>query len=298
MPIIFVSLARKTTLTKNLKKMKYYEATFRITPWSETSSDVLSALLADCGFEAFETTDSGLKGYVQRPLWNQSSVEEMIAQFPMPVNIKYQLSEADYANWNQDWEEEGFEPIVIGRQICVHDTRHPAPVVAEHDILINPRMAFGSGTHPTTQMMMHALLQEELTGKSVMDAGCGTGVLGILAMQCGAKDVVAYDIDEWSTKNATENFSHNGFDNERILLGDARTIEDERGIDLVMANINRNILLADLPTWRRTLREGGELLLSGFYEADVPLIVEAAAKLGLKKKGEMENGDWRLIRLG
>ncbi len=277
--------------------MKYYEATFCITPPSETASDILSALLADSGFEAFENTEEGLKGYVQQPLWNQAAVETAIAEFPMPVAIEYQVAEADYANWNQSWEED-FEPIMIGQEICVHDTRHPAPAVVTHDIAINPRMAFGSGTHPTTQMMLQTLLQLNLSGKRVMDAGCGTGVLSILAMQCGAESVVAYDIDEWSTQNAAENLALNGFHNARILLGDAHVIEEEKGVDLVLANINRNILLADLPIWRRTLSEGGELLLSGFYEADVPLIVEAARNLGLQMKEEKRSGDWRLIRLG
>lgn len=276
--------------------MKYIETDFQITPAGETASDVLCALLADAGFEAFEPTDSGVKGYVQQPLWNKEQVEALVADFPLPeVAIRFTAREASYENWNHCWEEEGFEPILIEPDICVHDTRHPAPRPVAYDIVINPRMAFGSGTHPTTQMILGTLLSMDLTGLRVMDAGCGTGVLGILALKRGAKDMVAYDIDEWSTGNARENFLLNGFTRATILLGDARVVEGQRGINLVMANINRNILLADMPTWAATLAPQGRLLVSGFYEADVPLLIEKAAALGLTPTEHRHNAEWQML---
>lgn len=276
--------------------MKYIEADFRIVPASEAAGDVLCALLGDAGFEAFEPTEGGVKAYVQDTLWDEEQVKTLITGFPVPdIGITFTAREAEYENWNRCWEEEGFEPILIGKEICVHDTRHPATQAVEHDILINPRMAFGSGTHPTTQMILSTLLSIDLSGQTVMDAGCGTGVLGILAMKRGANRVVAYDIDEWSTTNAAENFLLNGFTNATILTGDARVVQGLTGIDLVLANINRNILLDDMPVWTATLAPQGRLLVSGFYEADVPLLVEKAAALGLALTGHKHSDEWQML---
>ena len=276
--------------------MRYIEVDFRTIPASETAGDVLCALLGDAGFEAFEPTEGGVKGYVQDTLWDEQGVRDLVAAFPLPdVSITFTAREAVYENWNRSWEEEGFEPILIGRDICVHDTRHAAPRPVAYDIVINPRMAFGSGTHPTTQMILSTLLAMDLTGLSVMDAGCGTGVLGILALKRGARDVVAYDIDEWSTTNAAQNFPLNGFTGATILTGDAGVVAGLGGIDLVMANINRNILLADMPTWAATLNRGGHLLVSGFYGADVPLLTEKAGELGFTLAGHQHRDEWQLL---
>lgn len=276
--------------------MKYIEVDFRILPENEAAGDVLCALLGDAGFEAFEPCEGGVKAYVQDTLWNEEEVKALVSGFPMPgVSITYEAREAEYENWNRSWEEEGFEPILIGTDICVHDTRHPAPRTVAYDILINPRMAFGSGTHPTTQMILSTLLSMDLSGLTVMDAGCGTGVLGILALKRGAKQVVAYDIDEWSTTNAAENFPLNGFTDATILTGGADVVRGLTGIDLVLANINRNILLADMPTWAATLTPGGRLLLSGFYEADVALLVEKAKKLGLTLTEHLHHDEWQML---
>ena len=276
--------------------MRYIEADFRILPASEAAGDVLCALLGDAGFEAFEPYEGGVKAYVQDSLWDEEGVKALISAFPLPdVSVTYAAREASYENWNRSWEEEGFEPILIGRDICVHDTRHPAPQAVAYDITINPRMAFGSGTHPTTQMILSTLLSMDLGGLTVMDAGCGTGVLGILALKRGAKTVVAYDIDEWSTTNAAENFPLNGFTDATILTGDAAVVRGLTGIDLVLANINRNILLADMPTWAATLSPHGQLLVSGFYEADVPLLVEKAAELGLSLAAHHHRNEWQML---
>lgn len=276
--------------------MRYIEADFRIFPASETAGDVLCALLGDLGFEAFEPYEGGVKAYVQDTLWDEEGVKALAATFPLPgVGITYAAHDASYENWNRSWEEEGFDPIVINDEICIHDTRHPAPFAVAYDIVINPRMAFGSGTHPTTQMILSTLMGLDLTGLCVMDAGCGTGVLGILAMKRGAKRVVAYDIDEWSTTNAAENFPLNGIAGIDILTGDARVVAGLSGIDLVLANINRNILLADMPTWASTLSPKGQLLMSGFYEADVPLLTEKATELGLTLAEHRHNGEWQML---
>ncbi len=276
--------------------MKYTEVDFHITPYNEAAGDVLSALLADIGFETFESTEDGIKAWIQNLLWDESSLQIIVNEFPISnLTITFLSKEASYENWNKNWEEEGFEPILIGQDICVHDSRHTAPMSVKHDIKINPRMAFGSGTHPTTQMLLEMLLQMDLKGKTVIDAGCGTGVLGILAMQCGATSVVAYDIDEWSTQNAEENFPLNGYNNAVILLGDVQVVKDKKGIDLVLANINRNILLADMPVWTKTLNTKGKLLVSGFYENDVPILMEDATKLGLHLSDKKQSGEWSML---
>ncbi len=276
--------------------MKYYELNFKITPAGEQDAcDLLAAFLGEAGFEAFEYTPQGMKAYIQQQLYDDDAVRQMVEDFPMAVQISYSAGEAS----NEQWESEGFEPIVIGEEICVHDTRHLPAQDFAYDITINPRMAFGSGTHPTTQMLLYALTQTELKGHRVMDAGCGTGVLGILALMRGAQGVLAYDIDEWSTQNAELNFGLNGMPgNMQIRLGDSSVIKEEKGWDLILANINRNILIADMPVWRSTLAEGGRLMVSGFYEQDAPFIVAEAEKLGLREIGRRVQQEWCLLLLG
>ncbi len=280
--------------------MKYYELNFEITPTGEQDAcDLLAAFLGEAGFEAFEDTPQGMKAYIQQQLYDENTVRQMVESFPMAVQISYQACEASYENWNEQWESEGFEPIVIGEEICVHDTRHLPAQDFTYDITINPRMAFGSGTHPTTQMLLHTLTQMELKGQRVMDAGCGTGVLGILALMRGAQSVLAYDIDEWSTQNAELNFGLNGMtSNVQLRLGDSSVIKEERGWDLILANINRNILVADMPVWHSTLAEGGRLMVSGFYEQDAPVIMAEAEKLGLREIERRVQQEWCLLLLG
>ncbi len=280
--------------------MKYYELKFEITSAAnQDACDLLAALLGEIGFEAFEPTAEGIKAYIQQQLYDEEALKQIIEAFPMQTEINYQACEASYENWNEQWEAEGFEPIVIGQDICVHDTRHLPAQSYAYDITINPRMAFGSGTHPTTQMILHALTQKNIKGLRVMDAGCGTGVLGILCLMRGAENVLAYDIDEWSTQNAELNFGLNGMTaNVQIRLGDSSVIKDERGLDLILANINRNILVADMPVWRNTLKDGGRLLVSGFYEQDAPIIVAEAEKLGLKEISRQMQEEWCLLLLG
>lgn len=279
--------------------MKYFELNFNIIPNdNQDARDLLSALLAEVGFETFTDTESGLDAYIQQPLWDEAAVQSLIQDFPMEVSITYHCTEASYQNWNEQWEAEGFEPVCIGQDICIHDTRHEPSGNARHDITINPRMAFGSGTHPTTQMILTELLELPLEGKRIMDAGCGTGVLGILAMQRGASSVLAYDIDEWSTENTELNFALNGFQGIDIRLGDSKCVLGDHGFNLILANINRNILLADMPTWQQALASNGELMVSGFYVSDAEAILSKAQELGLKEKSRRTSDGWCLLRLG
>lgn len=279
--------------------MKYYKVEFRVEPMSEEACDVLSALLAEAGFETFVPTDEGLTAYVQQTMYSEEAVRAITADFLMPdVGITFRCEEAPDEDWNETWEAEGFEPIVLDDLVCVHDTRHPAPAHCEYDIIVNPRMAFGTGSHPTTQQILRQLCSMPLEGKRIIDAGCGTGVLGFLCSMRGASEVFAYDIDEWSVENTRINAELNGVSAIIIKEGDASVLPQEGDYDLLIANINRNILLADMPRFAKALRADGRLLLSGFYEADVPLLVSKGEELGFGLLQQSSQDGWAMMVLG
>lgn len=276
--------------------MKYYKVDFSIRPCQETACDVLMSLLADIGFESFLPTDEGLVGYVQQTLFDEPALQGVTEGFILPgFVIEYKVSEAPDEDWNLRWEQDGFSPIVLGTELCVHDTRHTDVPACRYDITINPRMAFGTGTHPTTQQVLHQLLDMELEGLRVIDAGCGTGVLGLLASMRGASEVLSYDIDNWSVENTRVNAGLNGIGNLDVREGDASVLDEVRDFDLLVANINRNILLADLPRFVRALKPRAQMLLSGFYEADVPLLVEEAGTLGFCLLRQTVVEGWAMI---
>ena len=270
--------------------MNYLEYHFKIDPATEAASDVLAALLADAGFETFEPDAQGLKAYVQTGQLSQDTLDRVVEDFPLPgVAISYTKAQAPNENWNAVWESEtGFEPITIGRRFVVFDDRYTFP------IRIRPQQAFGSGSHATTQTILQWLATKDLTGRRVIDAGCGTGILGIAAKLCGAEHVCGYDIDEWSVRNAQENAALNGVQMD-VLLGDAGVLQQVAPAHLLLANINRNILLADLPAFSAHVLPGGQMVLSGFLEADVPLLVEAAHAVGMNTEEQRANGDWQML---
>lgn len=278
--------------------MKYYEVNFQLEPQSEDMADILSALIAELGFETFEYTPTGLRAYIQRELMDEQRLNEIVSNFPVPgIRICYLCTDAPDEDWNEEWEKEGFQPILIGDSIGVHDTKHAIPPV-KYDILIHPRQAFGTGSHQTTRMILTQLSEMDLRGKSVIDAGTGTGILAIMAMKRGAAKVKAYDIDEWSVENAQQNLLLNGIrSGVEILLGDAGCIEEERDNDLLIANINRNILLADIPTFLKTLKREGKMILSGFYEDDIPILLDKAKSLGFSLKGKRNEEEWAMLLL-
>lgn len=278
--------------------MKYYEVNFHIEPQSEDMADILSALIADLGFETFEYTPTGLRAYIQRDLMDRHRMDETIKDFPVPaIKITYLCEDAPDEDWNEEWEKEGFQPILIDDVIGVHDARHSIPPV-KYDILIHPRQAFGTGSHQTTRMILTQLSEMNLEGKNVIDAGTGTGILAIMAMKRGAQKVKAYDIDEWSVENARQNMLLNGIESGvEIVLGNSSCIEEEREKDLLIANINRNILMNDMSIFRKTLRNGGEMILSGFYEDDIPIIMDKAKNLGFILKGKRIEEEWAMLLL-
>lgn len=278
--------------------MKYYEVTFCVSPYNEDACDILSALLADSGFETFVPTEQGITAYVQQAVFDESALKDAIEQYPLPdYAISYEVSEAPNEDWNQTWEEEGFEPIVLDDWVCVHDTKHTDVPTCRYDIIINPRMAFGTGTHPTTQQILRQLCQMPLEDLRVIDAGCGTGVLGFLALKRSAREVFAYDIDEWSVENTKINAELNDVHNIIIKEGDASVLPQAEDYDLLIANINRNILLADMPRFAQALKTNAQLLLSGFYEADAPLLLEKGQGLGFELEKQTSKDGWAMLLL-
>ena len=280
--------------------MKYYEVNFSLTPLSSDACDLLAAIAGDAGFESFEDTGEGLKGYVQQPLFDPSELDALLQSFPFPdVSISYTVSEAENRDWNEQWEQEGFQPIVVDGRLVIHDGRHLPDAEYPISIEIDARLAFGTGTHETTRMVCSTLLGQPLEGRRLLDCGTGTGILSICALKLGAAEAVGYDIDEWSADNARHNAVINRVDDHfQSLLGDAAVIDQLSGtFDIVTANINRNILLADMPQFCSKMAPDALLILSGFYTSDIPLLVDKAHSLGLTLVSQKEDNGWACIVL-
>ena len=276
--------------------MKYFEAEFVISPLSPDATDLLAAIAGEAGFESFEETPTGLKGYVQQQLFDQSTLQTALADFPFDnVDITYTIREAEDRDWNEQWEQEGFDPIVLPG-LVIHDGRHLPETTADISIEIYARLAFGTGTHETTRMICAELIQHQRVAR-VLDCGTGTGILSICALKLGATEAVGYDIDEWSVDNARHNAVINRVDDRfTSLLGDASILNKVEGtFDLVLANINRNILLADMPAFKQKMAPGATLILSGFYTADCPMLIDKAATLGLTLQKQKEDHDWACL---
>ena len=282
--------------------MKYFVANFKIECEAELmqpARELLSAATCEAGFEAFEDTDDGLLGYVQRPMYDKDALDAAIADYmPEGAAVSYAVEEVPDQNWNQGWEDEGFEPIGVSDNLVIYDAKHTDREMFAGDdgvmrIFIEARNAFGTGTHQTTRMILRRLLAMDVQGKSVLDCGCGTGILGITASRLGANPVLGYDIDEWSADNAQHNAALNGVENMSVMLGDASVLDNvEDRFDIVIANINRNILIADMPAFRAHMKQGAQLILSGFYEADVPMIEAAAKEYGLSLCDVVTDEEW------
>ena len=277
--------------------MKYFEVTFTTTPCNETVNDVVSALAGEIGFESFVEWENGVQAYVQQSLFDEEALKEMVANFPLPdTQITYTIQEAEDKDWNEEWEKNFFQPIVIGDRCCIHSTFHKDTPQTEYEILINPQMAFGTGHHETTSSIINELLDAELEGKSVLDMGCGTSILAILASMRGANPVTAIDIDDWCVNNSRDNIELNGISNITVELGDANLLKGKDPFDVIIANINRNILLADMAQYAACMHTGSELYMSGFYVQDIPAIQEKAESLGMEFIHHREKNNWAAVK--
>lgn len=284
--------------------MKYLVAEFKIEcqdDMIQIARDLLTDALGEAGFETFEDTEDGIKGYVQESLFDENAMNDVISNFMLPdITINANIQEAEYKNWNEEWEEAGFERININDSITIYDARHDDGngIASGISIGIETKQAFGTGTHETTRMIVSTLLNIDLKGKRVLDCGCGTGILGIAASKLGASEVVGYDIDEWSSENAIHNAELNGVGNMKVMLGDASVLKSVEGkFDVVLANINRNILLEDMPAFVSVMADDSLLILSGFYASDVDLLIEKASSLGLSKIDSKSDSEWTCLVL-
>lgn len=279
--------------------MKYFEVDFQLSPFSQDACDILAALTADAGFESFEETQHGIRGYVQQPLLDRQALEDIVNNFPiMGTNIIYTINKAEDKDWNEQWEQEGFEPIIVGNnRLAIHDGRHLPSQPADISVEIDARLAFGTGTHETTQMICEWMLDMPMKGLRVMDAGCGTGILGIVALKLKASHVTAYDIDEWSSDNTRHNAVINRVDSQlSVYCGDASLLDTKTAdYDLVLANINRNILLNDMPRFCQIMKQDAKLILSGFYTEDIPLLEARGKELGLTLTGAKNRDKWASV---
>lgn len=281
--------------------MKYFEVDFSITPANRDAVDLLSALAADTGFESFdnsESSDDELKGYVQCELYDEDSLISKIKNFPIKgTHIEFLVRTAEDRDWNESWEEEGFEPVVIDHRCVIHDTRHLPAEQYPIDVIIDAKLAFGTGTHETTRMIASTLLDMHLNGLHVLDCGCGTGILSLIAAKCGA-NVTGYDIDEWSVNNAMHNAEINNITDYSVFCGDCTLLNKNKDLlrrgpfNVVIANINRNILIHDMPWFTNVLTKGGTLILSGFYESDASMIKQRTSEFGLTLTTCKTDGDW------
>ena len=273
--------------------MKYLEVTFYTHPCDETINDILAALCGKIGFESFMEAENGIKGYVQEVLYNEDALKNILETFPIKdTEISYQVIPQEDKDWNEEWEKHFFQPIIIENRCVIHSTFHKNVPHAEYDILINPQMAFGTGHHETTSLILAELLEAELKGKSLLDMGCGTSILAILASMRGANPITAIDIDDWCVSNSKDNIRLNQISNIEVELGDASSLSGRTPFDIIIANINRNILLNDMAQYVSCMHSGSEIYMSGFYVEDIPSLRAKGEELGLRFMHYKEKNRW------
>ena len=275
----------------------YVEVRLDVTPCDEMHTDVLAALLAEAGFESFVPDETGLTAYIKAEMFSDDKLAEVISDFPFECDIKPKATVVEGQDWNKEWEKNYFQPIVIDDKCVIHSSFHKDIPECRYDIVIDPKMAFGTGHHSTTSLILRQLLSMNLQGRNVVDMGTGTGILAILAAMRGAKRIDAIEIDEFAYSNACENLRLNNAELVDIHLGDAALLSNIKDVDLFIANINRNIITADLPAYVSTLASGATMLLSGFYESDIPVILETATPLGLEYLSHSVDNNWSCLKL-
>ncbi len=279
--------------------MNYYELTFRYESPIETNilNDVLAAELGEIGFESFTESEEGLSAYISDQLYNSEALTEKLNQFPLEnVVINYTTQLVESKDWNEEWEKNYFKPIRIGNNCIIRASFHEAEEGFTYTIIIDPKMAFGTGNHETTFLMISEMLKLDLAGKDLLDMGCGTAVLAILAKMKQANKVVGIDIDEWAYNNAIENIRLNATDDIQLALGGAEQIPAFGQFDIIFANINRNILLNDIHHYVNCMKPGSYLYMSGFYTEDIPVIEEECCKNGLILLSHTEKNNWVAVK--
>lgn len=291
---ISVIFANESFTTMN----DYYEVRLDLNPCSEDATDLLAGMLADEGYESFVPDEVGLTAYVKKELFSDDTLKGVLNDFPIDCMVTASSKVIEGRDWNSEWEKNYFQPIVIGDKVVVHSSFHTDIPAAQYDIVIDPKMAFGTGHHSTTSQILTALLSADLDGKSVIDMGTGTGILAILAAMRGAAPVTGIELDGFAYDNAIENVALNRHPEIRLINGDASALAGVDPADMLIANINRNVILADLEAYAAKLKSGGTMLLSGFYEGDdSDMVIAEAEKHGLKFASATSDKRWACLKL-
>lgn len=279
--------------------MNYYKIGFRcISEISrEVINDVLAAELGEIGFESFAESETGLDAFVPENAYDPAALNDKLADFPLEnVQLQYETELVPDRDWNEEWEKNYFKPIVIGNGCVVRASFHEEMPGVAYDLVIDPRMAFGTGNHETTYLMLSEMLKLDLEGKELLDMGCGTAVLAILAARKGCRRVVAVDIDKWAYDNARENIRLNRTPQIEVEMGGAEMLDGKVPFDFIFANINRNILLNDIRSYVPCLKPGGRLFVSGFYTQDIPAIEDECKRNRLALVTYAEKNNWAAVQ--
>lgn len=265
-------------------------------PCSPDITDLIDDALSEIGFESFCPDETGVTAYIPAGDYSEQAVRDALADLPIPTSLSLKAETIEGRDWNAEWEKNYFQPIVVGNECVIHASFHQDYPRATYDIVIDPRMAFGTGHHSTTSLILRHLLGMNLKGKSVIDMGTGTGILAILCCMRGASPVSGIEIDPMAYENAVENAQLNNV-KVNLICGDASALKDIEPADIFIANINRNIILADLRAYVAAMKPGAKIILSGFYTRDIPMIERAGKPLGLILLESRSDNDWAAIML-
>ena len=275
--------------------MNFIQVNFSIEPFEEYLSDLLASELGDLGFDSFLPTFNGLEAYIPAELYSETKLNELLSSFIFEATIEYTAITVETINWNEEWERHYFEPIIIDDKCVIHSSFHKDIPILQYDIVIDPKMSFGTGHHETTSLMIAEILKMDVKGLNLLDMGCGTSVLAILAAMRGASKISAIDIDAWCVENSIENIALNQVESIDVKKGDAQLLKGQK-FDVILANINRNILLNDIKIYADCLSAGGELYMSGFYKEDIELIEAEANRNKLKLDYFVEKNNWVVVK--
>lgn len=272
--------------------MNYIELTVVVEP-KEQGSDVLIAQLSELGFESFVENEKGFVAYIQEEEYSEEEIELTFGDFADVFELSFSSKTIGQQNWNKEWES-SFQPIDVEGKCYIRAPFHEPKAGYTYDVIIEPKMSFGTGHHNTTQLMLGKLMLLNVKNKSLLDMGCGTGVLAIVASMMGSNPITAIDIDDWSYENTIENLAKNNINNVDVHKGDAQILQ-KKLFHVILANINKNVLLADLPLYVQSLEKGGDLVLSGFFETDIPQLSDKATGLGLQFEDKKVSDQWTML---
>jgi len=276
--------------------MNYIELRCQIHPFTQEASEILMAQLGEIDYESFTQREDGIDAYIQQPLFQMEKVNNLlINNLPQATfSVQYSHKVIEDQDWNALWES-NFQPVIITDQVVIRASFHKDTPKVPYEIVIDPKMSFGTGHHSTTSLMVQTILDTPLQGKNVLDMGCGTSILAMLASQRGARQVTAIDIDEWPYRNSLENIRNNGIKNINVFMGDASLLKDQK-FDVVLANINRNILLQDMEHYIRCLSKNGILIMSGFYTQDLDAITSKATLCEMEYVSHKTDNNWVAVK--